>query len=89
MEILGISIDVVEKLREYGMLNEIQFRNYCIKEMYKHLGTDGKKRALIVAELSDIFNIAPSTISNILYQKSNRRVPLIIDLEKVNCPNSK
>ena len=55
--------------KELGFLNEIRYRNYCIREKFYYMRLEGKKIEQIELELSEVYFISPEAIHQIIYSK--------------------
>ncbi|KAB2908568.1 MAG: hypothetical protein LC102_05075 [Ignavibacteriales bacterium] len=61
-----------EELRELGLINESEYRNFVIRARFDELKEQGIKTTIIKEILADEFCLSPESIHGIYYRKREK-----------------
>lgn len=62
-----------EELRDLGLINESEFRNFTIRQRFDELKQQGIKTSIIKEMLADQFYLSPESIHGIYYRKREKQ----------------
>ncbi len=62
-----------EELRELGLIDESEYRNFTIRQKFDDLKRQGIKTGIIKEMLADEFYLSPESIHGIYYRKRGKQ----------------
>jgi len=62
-----------EELRELGLIDESEYRNFTIRQKFDDLKRQGVKTSIIKEMLADEFYLSPESIHGIYYRKREKQ----------------
>ncbi len=62
-----------EELRELGLIDESEYRNFTIRQKFDDLKRQGVKTNIIKEMLADEFYLSPESIHGIYYRKREKQ----------------
>ena len=82
---IKISEKLLSDLRAAGLIDEVMLRNLYIKKEFSRRSKNRKlgSKKTVIKKLAKELNMRPETIGNIIYQKHNRKKPIIINIKEL------
>lgn len=62
-----------EELRQLGLIDESEYRNFTIRQKFDDLKRQGIKTSIIKEMLADEFYLSPESIHGIYYRKREKQ----------------